>query len=162
MRRAVYPGTFDPFTNGHLDVLRQTSRVFDEVFVAVLNNPGKRPLFTVEERIAMINSIIAGIPGIIVEGFMGMLAEYVDMKHADVIVRGLRDTADFENELRMAHMNRSLNGKVGTIFIPTSHEYGFVSSSLIKDVAMHGGNIEPFVPVNVANEMSKRYPVNHN
>lgn len=162
MRRAVYPGSFDPFTNGHLDVLRQSSRIFDEVIVAILKNPGKQSLFTVEERVAMIQKATDGIGGVIVESFMGLLADYMKLKQADAIVRGLRDSSDFENELRMAQMNRSLNENACTIFIPTSHAYGFVSSSLVKDIAMHGGNIESFVPVHIAKEMLKRYSVNHN
>ncbi len=162
MRIAVYPGSFDPLTNGHMDVLTQSLRLFDQVVVAVLQNLEKSPLFTVQERVHMIEQATSGMQGVVVESFSGLLVDYAGMRHANAVVRGLRDVGDFENELRMAHMNRDLNSQVVSVFIPTSHQYGFVSSSLIKDVAIHGGSIEAFVPEGVAKEISKRYPVNHN
>ena len=160
MRTAVYPGSFDPFTNGHLDVLAQALQLFDEVIVAVLENPGKTPLFGVEDRVRMIEQTTSHMTGVVIDSFMGLLADYVQLKGACAIVRGLRDNGDFENELRMAHMNRELNANAVTLFLPTSHEYCFISSSLVKDVVMHGGDVHKYVPEVVAKELNVRYPLN--
>jgi pantetheine-phosphate adenylyltransferase len=157
---AVYPGSFDPLTNGHMDVLKQALQLFDQVVIAVLDNPGKTPLFCVRDRVKMIQEITANMRGVTVDSFSGLLADYVKLKQACAVIRGLRDTSDFENELRMAHMNRELNKDVVTVLLPTNHEYSFVSSTLVKDVAMHGGDVRPFVPDIVAREMSARYSVN--
>jgi pantetheine-phosphate adenylyltransferase len=160
VRIAVYPGSFDPFTNGHMDVLANAMRLFDQTIVAVLENPGKKPLFSVKDRVRMIREITSDMNGVEVDSFTGLLANYARMKQACAVIRGLRDTSDFENELRMAHMNRELNGEAITLLLPTNHQYSFVSSSLIKDVAMHGGDVRPFVPDIVAKEMLARYSVN--
>lgn len=159
MRTAVYPGSFDPFTNGHMDVLSQALRFFDQVVVAVLDNPGKTPLFDVTDRVKMIQKVTGHMTGVTVDSFSGLLAEYVKLKQACAVVRGLRDTSDFENELRMAHMNRELNEEAVTLLLPTNYKYSFVSSSLIKDVAKHGGDVRKFVPEIVAREIAERYSV---
>jgi pantetheine-phosphate adenylyltransferase len=146
---AVYPGSFDPITNGHLDVLARAATLCDQLIVAVLHNPDKKPMFTVEQRMEMIAQSVMNFPNVRVDSFMGLLVDYVKLKQASVIVRGLREVSDFENELKMAHMNRHLNADAVTIFIPTSHNYSFLSSSLVKQVASYGGNISAFVPPTV-------------
>ncbi|MBX5436267.1 MAG: pantetheine-phosphate adenylyltransferase [Alicyclobacillaceae bacterium] len=157
MRIAVYPGSFDPITNGHLDVLSRACGLFDQVIVAVLQNPGKHPLFSVEERMGLIREVTKGLPNVVVDSFMGLLVHYVELKGASCIIRGLREISDFENELRMAHMNRKLNEAAVTVFIPTSYNYSYLSSSLIKEIAIHGGNIADFVPPAVEQAMYAKF-----
>jgi len=146
MKIAVYPGSFDPITNGHIDILQRAAELFDQVIVAVLQNPNKNPLFTVEERMDLIKSATQDCTNVVVDSFFGLLIDYVDLKEAVAIIRGLREISDFENELRMAHMNRQLNSSAVTVFIPTNNTYSYLSSSLVKEVAAHGGKITGFVP----------------
>jgi len=145
MRRAVCPGSFDPVTNGHLDIIIRSARLFDEVIVGVLSNSAKEGMFTVEERIAMLREATAGVPGIRVEGFAGLLVDFCRDQGADVLVRGLRAVSDFDYELKMAQMNVGLSG-VETLFMPTNPLYSFIASSLVKQVAKLGGDVSAYVP----------------
>jgi len=153
---AVYPGSFDPLTNGHLDVIRRSAAVFDRLTVAVVVNPQKRePLFTLEERQAMIRECAASMPNIEVMDFRGLLADFVKQIGADVIVKGLRVVSDFESELSTALMNRSLSG-IDTMFLMSDAKYSFVSSSLIKEVFFLGGDVSGYVPEPVLRTMNAR------
>jgi pantetheine-phosphate adenylyltransferase len=153
---AVYPGSFDPLTNGHLDVIRRSAAVFDRLTVAVVVNPQKRePLFTLEERQAMLRECAAPMPNIEVMDFRGLLADFVKQIGADVIIKGLRVVSDFESELSTALMNRSLSG-VDTMFLMSDAKYSFVSSSLIKEVFFLGGDVSGYVPEPVLRTMNAR------
>jgi pantetheine-phosphate adenylyltransferase len=145
-RRAIYPGSFDPFTCGHLDVVRRAAQVFDHVLVAVVVNPQKRePLFTLPEREQMIREAVADLPNVEVDHFRGLLADFVRTRGAGVIVKGLRVVSDFESEMSTALMNRSLSG-VDTVFLPSDPRWSFVSSTLVKEVYNLGGDVAEFVP----------------
>ncbi|HEX3694756.1 MAG TPA: pantetheine-phosphate adenylyltransferase [Polyangia bacterium] len=143
---AVYPGTFDPITNGHADILRRALGIFGHVVVALAENPRKAPLFTTDERKAMITDALGRDPRIEVDAFEGLLVDYVRRRGASVVIRGLRALADFEYEFQQAHMNRHLAPQVETIFLMTSEESFFVSSSLVKEVALMGGDVSRMVP----------------
>jgi pantetheine-phosphate adenylyltransferase len=157
MTIAIFPGSFDPITSGHLDMLERASSLFQQVIVAVLQNPAKTPLFTVEERMAFIRASTRSFSNVIVDSFMGLLMDYARIKGASAVIRGLREVSDFENELKMAHMNRHLNPNVVTIFIPTNPKFSFVSSSLVKEVASHGGSVHGFVPEPVEKALYAKY-----
>lgn len=143
---AVYAGSFDPFTNGHLDIVARAAGIFDTLVVAVLNNPAKHPMFSVDERMALITAATRSLPGVQVDSFMGLLVDYVKLKQATVIIRGLRTSSDFEAELPMAQMNDTMYPQATTLFLPTRPAYSHLSSSLIKQVAMHHGNLDGMVP----------------
>lgn len=145
MRRAVCPGSFDPVTNGHLDIVERASRLYDELVVAVLVNPTKRGLFTVEERIELIREVTAGCGNVVVDSFRGLLVDYCREHQIPTVVKGLRAVSDFDYELQMAQMNRGLTG-VETVFMPTNPEHSFLSSSLVKEVATFGGDVSRLVP----------------
>ena len=145
MRRAVCPGSFDPVTNGHLDIVGRTSRLFDEVIVAVLVNESKQGLFTIDERLDMLREVVKPYGNVRVESFQGLLVDFCRAQQASVVVKGLRAVSDFDYELQMAQMNSSLVD-VETVFIPTSPEYSFLASSLVKEVAMFGGDVSSLVP----------------
>ncbi len=145
-RRAVYPGTFDPVTNGHLDLIRRSLQLFGEVIVAVAERPAKRPLFDVGERVDLLRQSTKGWRGVQVEAFSGLLVQYALNKQCRCIVRGLRAVSDFEYEFQMALMNRKLAAKIETIYLMPSEIYTYLSSSIIKEVASLGGNISRFVP----------------
>lgn len=149
MRTVVYPGSFDPFTNGHLDVVQRASKLFDRVIVAVAQNEGKSPYFTMQERRNMVAEATRDLPNVEVDGFSGLLVNYVDDQRADAIIRGLRAVSDFEFEFQLALMNRNLNERVETIFMMPKDTYTFLSSRIIKEIARLGGDITPFVPVGV-------------
>ena len=155
MRRAVCPGSFDPVTNGHVDIVRRASRLFDEVVVAVGTNVGKNRLFTPDERIAMMRRACDDLSNVSVEGFAGLVTTFCAERDVTAIVKGLRAASDFDYELQMAQMNSSLTG-VETVFIPTSPERGFVSSSLVKEVAGFGGDVSSFVPAFVHDQLRDR------
>jgi pantetheine-phosphate adenylyltransferase len=155
VRRAVCPGSFDPPTFGHLDIIRRASRLFDEVIVAVGTNVSKNRLFDAGERIAMVRRACEDLPHVSVEGFAGLVTTFCAEHDAAAIVKGLRAASDFDYELQMAQMNSSLTG-VETVFIPTSPERGFVSSSLVKEVAGFGGDVSAFVPPFVHAELKAR------
>ncbi|MGZ3506607.1 MAG: pantetheine-phosphate adenylyltransferase [Vulcanimicrobiaceae bacterium] len=154
--RAVYPGSFDPPTNGHLDVIERAARCFSELIVAVVVNPQKRePMFTLEEREAMIRESVEHLPNVHVEHFRGLLADYVKSKHADVIIKGLRVVSDFESEMSTALMNRALSD-VDTMFLMSDQKYSFVSSSIVKEVFFLGGDVKALVPDPVMRLMAAR------
>ncbi len=157
-RRAVYPGSFDPFTNGHLDVVRRAAALFDELIVAVAANPAKRtPLFSAEERVAMIREAVAGVPGVEVTAYRGLTVEYGRLRGAQALVKGLRTQADFEAELQQAMMNRELAPEIDTVFLLSSFAQIFVSSSILKDVAGNGRDVSQFVPPAVASRLEERF-----
>jgi pantetheine-phosphate adenylyltransferase len=149
MRTAIYPGSFDPLTNGHLDVIERAVKLFDHVIVAVAKNESKQPLFTLEERVELVRRCIKHIPNTEVDSFDGLLVEYANQCKAQAIVRGLRAISDFEFEFQLALMNRKLNEKVETIFMMPKDTYTFLSSRIIKEIARLGGDITAFVPAQV-------------
>ncbi|MCF6095044.1 pantetheine-phosphate adenylyltransferase [Microaerobacter geothermalis] len=146
MSIAVYPGSFDPVTFGHLDIIQRGAKVFDHVIVAVLHNPNKNPLFTVEERIALIRDVIKNMPNVTVDSFHGLLVDYMRKMNANAIIKGLRAVSDFEYELQMASINRKLNDEVETFFMMTNNKYSFLSSSIVKEVAKYGAPVSDLVP----------------
>jgi pantetheine-phosphate adenylyltransferase len=146
MKTAVYPGSFDPITYGHIDIIDRASRLFDNVIVAVLNNPSKAPLFTASERMDMIKKATMELKNVEVDSFSGLLIDYVEKRDANTVLKGLRAVSDFEYELQMALMNRKLNRNVETVFMMTSSRYSFLSSSLVKEVARLGGCVKDLVP----------------
>ena len=151
MKRAIYPGSFDPVTFGHLDVIRRASAMFDELIVSVLNNKAKTPLFSVEERVNILKEATKDLPNVTVESFSGLLIQYAEEKNVHIAVRGLRAITDFEYELQIAQTNRLLSkGKLDTIFLTTSLEYAYLSSSSVKKIAAFGGDISQCVPDFVA------------
>ena len=154
---AVYPGSFDPVTLGHLDILERATLIFDKLIIAVLENPGKTPLFSVEERVDLIRQSAALDGGIEIGTFNGLTVDYARTCGATAIVRGLRAVSDFENEFQMALMNRRLAPDIHTVFLMTSFSNVFVSSSLIKEVFHYGGNIDEFVPAPVAEAMRRKF-----
>lgn len=155
-RRAIYPGTFDPLTNGHLDIITRASTLFDEVIVALLTNPGKNPLFTVPERIEILNEVLSPqLPQASIETFEGLLVDYCRQRQANAIIRGVRSIKDYEYELPMVLMNRRLNPDVETVLLVASEENSYISSSLIKEVFSLGGSIEGLVPDLVIEKMNQ-------
>jgi len=154
--RAVFPGSFDPITNGHLDVIQRGTKLFDELIIAVGRSPVKNQLFTPEERIEMIAELITDMPGLSVESFDGLTVEYAAEIKADVILRGLRSLTDVQYEFQLAMTNRAVAG-IETIFIMTSEQFGFTSSTLIREVASLGGNISNLVPKNVYDRLQQRF-----
>ncbi|MEV0392988.1 pantetheine-phosphate adenylyltransferase [Polymorphospora rubra] len=155
MRRAVCPGSFDPVTNGHLDIVGRSSRLFDEVIVGVLINQSKQGLFTVDERIELLREVTADYPNVRVQSFRGLLVDFCRAQEASVVVKGLRAVSDFDYELQMAQMNIGLAG-VETLFMPTNPLYSFVSSSLVKEVAKWGGDVSAHLPEPVLRRLVDR------
>ena len=154
--RAIFPGSFDPITNGHLDVISRGMKLFDELIVAVGRSPLKDQLFTPEQRVEMIAELIKNMPGVSVEGFNGLTVEYARQKKAIVILRGLRSLTDVNYEFELAMTNRSVTG-IETIFIMTTEQYGFISSTLVRQVASLGGDISNLVPENVYRRLQERF-----
>ena len=154
---AIYPGSFDPLTNGHIDIIERALDIFDEVIIAVLHNPSKKALFTMEERVDMIKQSFNGRKTILVDSFGGLLVDYAKMKNAVAIIRGMRALSDFESEFQMALMNRKLNKEVQSIFLMTGFRWIFTSSSIIKEAAQFGGDISGMVPEAVERELMKKY-----
>lgn len=156
MRTAIYPGSFDPLTNGHLDVLERASELFDRVIVAIARNESKHPLFTLEERLALMKPAIAPIKNARADIFEGLLVEYAEKQKARAIVRGLRAVSDFEFEFQMALMNRKLDESIETIFMMPKETYTFISSRIVKEIARLGGDVSPFVPPHVGVALRKK------
>jgi pantetheine-phosphate adenylyltransferase len=160
MRKALFPGSFDPLTSGHLDILKRCLPLFDEIIIGVLNNPDKNPMFDAEERCRIISETLASIDTgncrIIVESFSGLTAEFARSVSANAIIRGIRAVSDYEYELKMTLMNRRLAPEIETVFVMASEEFSFVSSSLLKQVFSLGGNIDGLVPKNVIESMRKK------
>ncbi len=146
MNKAVYPGSFDPVTLGHLDIIRRTSEMFDQVIIGVLNNKSKSPLFSVEERVNMLKEVTADLPNVEVQSFAGLLIDFVRQNDARVIVRGLRAITDFEYELQMAQTNRVIAPEIDTVFLTTNLKYSYLSSSIVKEIAEFDGDITEFLP----------------
>ncbi len=158
MKRAVYPGSFDPMTLGHLDVIKRASKMFDELIVSVLNNKEKSPLFSVEERVNIIREATKDLPNVQVDSFSGLLINYATSKDIHVAVRGLRAVTDFEYELQLAQTNRQLsNESLDTVFLTTSLEYAYLSSSVVKEIAYFGGDVRPCVPDFVADLVYEKF-----
>ncbi len=155
-RIAVYPGSFDPITNGHIDIIRRSSRTFDKVYVAVLVNSSKKPLFTQEERVEWIRKVTSDLPNVEVDTFSGLLVDYVRLKNANIIIKGLRALSDFEYEFQMALMNHKLHRDVETLFMMTSAKYQYLSSSIVKEVARHGGCLDGLVPDDMKEAITKK------
>lgn len=153
---AIYPGSYDPFTNGHLDIVRRAMHIFPKLIVAVAVNVRKLPTFTVEERMEMINETLKDHKSVEVDSFSGLLVDYAKKRKAHVIVRGMRAMSDFENEFQMTHMNRRLLGELETVFFMTSQEYFYVSSQIVKEVAFFGGDVGPLVPKSVLQRLMAR------
>jgi len=156
LKTAVYPGSFDPATNGHIDIIKRSGALFDRVIVAVLNNPNKSPIFSVEERVDILRRTCGDIKNVEIDSFSGLLIDYAKSKNANIIVKGLRAVSDFEYELQMAHMNKKLNQEIETVFIMTSSRYSYLSSSLVKEVAQFGGCIRGLVPEIIEKEIYER------
>ncbi len=156
MRIAVCPGSFDPVTRGHLDIFERAAKMFDQVIVAVFHNPGKRPVFTMEERVQLLQDATRHIPNIQVDCFSGLLNEYVRARNTNIIVRGLRALTDFEYEFQRALLIKHVDPDIETVFMMTSSEYSFVSSSATKELAKFGGSIRGLVPANVEEQIVRR------
>ncbi len=157
MKIAVYPGSFDPITNGHLDLIERALNIFDKLIVAVAENPDKKPLFTTEERIEMVKETTRDYDKVVVDRIYGLTVDYVEKQGASVIVRGLRAISDFEFELQMALMNRKLNSKIETVFLMPSIQYSYIKSSLVKQVARLGGCLDGLVPKPAIRELKKKF-----
>jgi pantetheine-phosphate adenylyltransferase len=155
VRRAVCPGSFDPITNGHLDIIARASKLYDVVYVAVMINKSKQSLFTVEERIKLIEEVTAQYGNVVVEAFHGLLVDFCKQRDIPAIVKGLRAVSDFDYELQMAQMNHGLSG-IETLFVPTNPTYSFLSSSLVKEVATYGGDVSHLVPPQVLAALTER------
>ncbi len=157
---AIYPGSFDPITLGHLDIIKRGSRLFEQVIVAVLKNPNKMPLFSVQRRLEQISLSTQHLTNVEVDSFDGLTVNYAQMRQAQVLLRGLRAVSDFEIELQMAHTNKTLSTQIETVFLATSNEYSFLSSSVVKEIARFGGSVDHLVPPHIALEIYQCY--NHN
>ena len=156
MLRAVYPGSFDPVTNGHLDIIRRCRCLADELIVGVLNNKAKTPLFSVEERVKMLEEMTKNMPGVKVVPFEGLLIDFAKEMSAGIVVRGLRAVTDFEYELQMAQTNNKLSPELETVFLTTSLEYSYLSSTIVKEVAAFGGDISQFVPETIERRIQEK------
>ena len=154
---AVVPGSFDPITNGHIDIIRRAADVFDTVYVAVLNNSSKKPLFSIEERTALIKEVTKDLPNIRIETSSGLLIDYAREKKAKAIVRGLRAVSDFEYEMQITSMNRVLDENIETFFIMSKNQYSFLISSIVKEVAKYGGNVSELVPAIVEQALKEKF-----
>ena len=154
---AVYPGSFDPVTFGHLDIIRRAAKQFDRVIVAVLNNISKKPLFTVEERTALLREVTSDLPNVEVDSFRDLLVNYMRSKNAEIILRGIRSVTDFEYELQLASTNRQLDEGIETIFMMTNPKYSYLSSSIVKEIASFGGNVSDLVPPAVEAALREKY-----
>ncbi|MGL5285578.1 MAG: pantetheine-phosphate adenylyltransferase [Aeromonas sp.] len=155
-QRVIYPGTFDPITNGHSDLIERAARLFGEVIVGVAASPSKRPLFDLDERVALAREITAHLPNVSVVGFSGLLVDFAKAHGATVLVRGLRAVSDFEYEFQLANMNRRLMPELESVFLTPAEENSFISSTLVKEVALHGGNIAQFVDARVASAIAAK------
>lgn len=157
MKIAVYPGSFDPCTNGHLDIITRASGLFDKVIVAVLVNSSKKPLFSAEERVRMLNKVTMEIPNVEAVSFSGLLADFMKSVNSTIIVKGLRAVSDFEYEFQMALTNKELYSELETLFIPTNKEYMFLSSSIVKEIARYNGKLTGLVPDALISEIQARF-----
>jgi pantetheine-phosphate adenylyltransferase len=159
---AVYPGSFDPFTNGHRDILERALKIFDKVVVAVVRNPGKNPLFTLDEREEIIKYSVDDTSRVEIASFDGLLVEFMEQNNINVMIKGLRAVSDFEFELQMALMNRKMNPEIETVFLMTSSEYAFLSSSRVREIASLGGPVDCFVSEHALKKLEKKFPIKIN
>ncbi|GLP97535.1 pantetheine-phosphate adenylyltransferase [Paraferrimonas sedimenticola] len=143
--RAIYPGTFDPITNGHADLIERASQLFKHVVIGIAASPSKQPKFSLEERVALVNEIVSPYANVEVQGFSGLLVDFAKQQNASVLIRGLRAVSDFEYEFQLANMNRRLNPNLESVFLTPAEENSFISSTLVKEVALHGGDVSQFV-----------------
>ena len=157
MKVAVCPGSFDPITYGHLDIIKRGAKVFDQLNVVVLNNSSKNPLFSVEERIELIKKVTSDIPNVKVDSFQGLLVDYAKSVKASAIIRGLRAVSDFEYEMQITSMNRVLDDAIETFFVMTNNQYSFLSSSIVKEVAKYNGNVSELVPASVESALKEKF-----
>jgi len=154
--RVIYPGTFDPVTHGHLDLIERAATLFDEVIVAIASNPSKQPLFDLDQRVHMAQQVTQHLENVTIKGFSGLLVQFAKMNQATVLLRGLRAVSDFEFELQLANMNRELDGNIESLFLTPDTKYSFISSSLVKDVAKHNGDVSKFVAPLVADALNNQ------
>jgi pantetheine-phosphate adenylyltransferase len=154
--RAMYPGTFDPITNGHTDLVRRASRIFDKVVIAIAANPGKAPLFALDQRVALARAVLSDLPEVEVTGYTGLTVDFAVKNGLNVIIRGLRAVSDFEFEFQLATMNRHLSDQVESVFLTPTEKFNFVSSTLIREIASFGGDVREFVHPLVADALKKR------
>ncbi|MFQ6372833.1 pantetheine-phosphate adenylyltransferase [Shewanella sp. YIC-542] len=156
--RAIYPGTFDPVTNGHADLINRAASLFPSLVIAVATNPSKQPRFSLPQRVAMLQTVTAHLPNVEVVGFSGLLVDFAKQQQASVLVRGLRAVSDFEYEFQLASMNRRLYPGLESVFLTPSEENAFISSTLVKEVALHGGDVRQFVHPEVAKALMQQFP----
>ena len=156
MKTIVYPGTFDPITNGHVDLVERASKLFGKVVIGIASNHQKSPLFTIEERIQLAKKCLKHIPNVEIYGFSCLLVDFVEQCHADAIMRGLRAVSDFEYEFQMANMNRALSPEIESIFLTPSEKFSYISSSLVREISSLKGDVSQFVPANVAEALADR------
>jgi pantetheine-phosphate adenylyltransferase len=155
--KATYPGSFDPVTYGHLDIIKRTAKKVDHLIVAVLNNPSKKSTFTLEERMELLKEVTKDLPNVEIDSFAGLLTDYAMKKNCTTMIRGLRAVSDFEYEMQMALVNQKLNSDIETLFMASSSKHAYLSSSIVKEVSMLGGNVSCFVPEVVENALNKKY-----
>jgi len=151
--KAIYPGTFDPLTNGHLDIITRAARMFDHIILAIAASPSKKPMFSLDERVALAQQVVAHLPNVEVTGFSDLMANFARDRQANVLVRGLRAVSDFEYEMQLARMNRHLLAELESVFLMPSEKYSFISSTLVKEVARHQGDVSAFLPAPVYNAL---------
>ncbi len=158
-KRAVYPGSFDPMTNGHLDIIERAAKIVDELYVGVLNNSAKNSLFSLDERVSMLEEETAGIPNVVVDSFDGLLVDYMRRIDAQIIIRGLRAISDYEYEIQIAQTNHKVNPEVETVFLTTNLRYSYLSSTIVKEFASYGGDISHFVPERLMGRIYAKYGI---
>ena len=158
-KRAVYPGSFDPLTNGHMDIIQRAAKIVDELYVGVLNNSAKNSLFSLDERVSMLKEETAGIPNVVVDSFDGLLVDYMRRIDAQIIIRGLRAISDYEYEIQIAQTNHKESPEVETVFLTTNLQYSYLSSTIVKEFASYGGDISNFVPERLVERIYAKYGV---
>ncbi len=154
--KAIYPGTFDPLTNGHLDLVTRSAKMFDWVILAVAYSPSKKPLFSLDERVALAQQVTGHLPNVEVIGFSDLMANFARQQQANILVRGLRAVSDFEYEMQLAKMNQHLMPELESVFLMPAQEWSYISSTLVKEVALHGGNVDHFLPEPIAKQVRLR------
>ena len=154
--KAIYPGTFDPVTNGHLDLIERGAKMFQHVVIGVANNPSKKPLFNLDERVALAKQVTSHLPNVVVVGFSGLLIDFAKDNQATILIRGLRAVSDFEYEFQLANMNRRLYPELESVFLTPAVENSFISSTLVKEVSLHGGKVEEFVSTIVSQALAAK------
>ncbi|WP_299263626.1 pantetheine-phosphate adenylyltransferase [uncultured Psychrosphaera sp.] len=159
MVKAIYPGTFDPITNGHIDLVKRSAKMFNHVVVAIATSSRKKPMFTLEQRVEMAKASLIDVPNVTVEGFTGLLADYAKQKDAKVLIRGVRAVADFEYEYQLASVNRTLYSELESVLLTPNHENAHISSTIVRDVAAHHGDVSSFVPPLVAKALEQKFNV---